>query len=105
LGLAYENGLGVQKDPQKATEFYKLSNTKNAFVRLGYLHFVEKDFTKAHEYFLNSDSPDGYFYIGLMHLDGVGLPQNKKLALEFFEKSGNEESKVFIKKINDSLEN
>ena len=61
LGLAYEHGLGIEKDLHKAKEFYELATSRNNSV--------------------------GAFNLALLYLNGIGTEKDTKQAIKYFRKS------------------
>lgn len=97
LGVAYENGLGIEKDLKKAKEFYELATSRDdntgAF-NLGLLYLngivVEKDIKNAIKYFRKS-SDGGYtratYNLGVIYKD---ITPNHKQAVHYFTKAAND---------------
>jgi len=87
IGVLYNKGLGVEKSPAKAAEWYQRSaefGYPNAQFNLANLYYsgdgVEKN-TKQAAYWYQQAAERGHlgaqYYLGLMYEDGEGVPQDR----------------------------
>ncbi|MCQ2911628.1 MAG: tetratricopeptide repeat protein [Clostridia bacterium] len=94
LGYLFMNGLGVEKDVDRALEFY---NKGVAFSQLGCLYNLgiycvnSGDYVKAKEYFekaIETGLPLGYYGLGYLYaLDVEGVEKDLDKAYELFDKA------------------
>lgn len=93
---AYDKGYGIDKDPQKAYEYYmKAAETfeyADYYIHVGYCYEygvgVEKDIDKAIEYYKLSTKDgngDGYYKIGYLYETGKTVDKDYEKALEYYE--------------------
>jgi tetratricopeptide (TPR) repeat protein len=100
LGLMYEKGNGVQKNIPQAIKYYEeATHTNNdqergdAFVSLGMLYWkgaedLKQDFDKALQYFKSAGvHKEALYNMGCMYLEGEGIQQSSKIAINFFERA------------------
>lgn len=100
IGLAYENGQGIQKDVAYAAQCYQKGLTQKkdsgkrvgCANRLGALYFegdgVEKDYAKAFQllsYGYDHNTTFGVFYLGKAYFRGLGTQQDYAKARYFLE--------------------
>ncbi len=94
MGIIYDNGHGVGKNPEKAFEWYMMA-AEQGFpivqhqVAFKYLHGigVAQDYEQAARWWelaANAGLADSQFNLGLMHYRGLGLQQNLDRARELF---------------------
>ena len=97
LALMYLNGIGVEKDEEKAFEWYEKSAKLNyapAQLALAGMYLngrgVEKDEEKAFEWCEKSaklNYAPAQFNLALMYLEGMGVEKDEEKAFEWYEKS------------------
>ena len=104
LGLTYDNGRGVKRDPRKAAYWYQHALEsggaqvgREVLYNYGRLlkngEGVRQNNKRAFELFqkaANLRLPQAYFALGLMYHDGEGVRQNKTEAKEWFGKACDE---------------
>jgi TPR repeat protein len=89
-GVKYENGDGVQKDLEKALEFYEKSaalGNKKAMGSVGFFYQhgrggVEKDEEKAFELYKKASH---HLFLGLCYRDGIGTSKDDVAAAKEFQ--------------------
>ena len=95
LGRMYEDGLGVPKDFERATELYRKAWEQGdlyAEFKLMYAKGagVPEDAAKAAAWY-RSAAEQGFahamYELGSMHLQGKGVPADEDQALEWFHKA------------------
>jgi TPR repeat protein len=89
-GRIYEFGIGVNKDPRKAVEFYEMASN-NGSVRANFLlGLMYRDFEEIKDYekslsFLKKADELGYYaaagQIGFMYSDGLGVEKDYNQAV------------------------
>ncbi|KAH9498267.1 Protein sel-1 1 [Bulinus truncatus] len=95
LGLMYLNGLGVEKDTNKAFRYFSLASDQGSVdgqLQLGIMYFsgigVRKDYKMAVKYFTMA-SQNGhvlaFFNLAQMHATGTGVLRNCHTAVELFK--------------------
>lgn len=100
LGVMYQYGLGVDKNPGKAVEWFrKAADQGNQYGQrnLADMYYngegVAKDFYIAAELYQKS-ADQGHswsqYMLGMMYDNGKGLLQDTKKALEYYEKAANQ---------------
>lgn len=97
LGEAYEEGIGLPKDPIQALDWYRRAAShgdKYAELRIGYFYqkgiVVPRDPAAAIVWYrksLENGNIWAYHMLAFMLADGEGLPQDAKLAKAYLEKS------------------
>ena len=97
MGIAYQKGLTVEKNDEKATEWFTKSVEKNnplAMYSLGLMYAdgqsVAKDDKKAVELLLkaaNKGNVLSMYYMGLMLKTGRGIEKNDKQSATWFNKA------------------
>lgn len=97
LGIAYFNGLGVQKDLEEAVKMYEVAASKDyppAMVNLGLSYLngmgVEQDTQKAMGWFSKANNfgfPTSMYYTGAMHEYGEGISIDLYQAKSWYEKA------------------
>lgn len=97
LGEAYEEGIGVPKDPVLALEWYRQAaarGDKHAELRIGYFYqkgiVVARDPAAAIDWYKRSAAKDNiwaYHMLAFMLADGEGIAKDVKLAKAYLEKS------------------
>ena len=109
LGTFYLNGDGIEKNVEKAAEWFTISGIANCELGKLYLNGVgvTQDSAKAFELFKSHQeyNPDSQFYIGYMYYIGQGEKggnynsRNVSLASVWIKKAadnGSEEAKKFL---------
>ncbi len=90
LGQMYYYGTYVERDYEKAYEYFKSTAHPDAYYFLGemyyYGYFVEKDYEKAYKIFseLQSYHPKARYMIGRMYCYGQHLEKNYDEARKIF---------------------
>lgn len=94
LGFLYNNGVGLEKDYQKAYEYYKMGCDMKSGIGcsdVGYLYQngygVKKDYSKASKYYkigCDMKSGLGCLNLGFLHAKGKGVKKSRKLALKYY---------------------
>jgi len=117
LGWCFENGIGVDKNVQKAVELYQEAvKQKNvfAYVSLGLCYKkgigVEKNIPKAIELFQRAaeqKNAHGQYNLGLCYEKGIGVKQDEQKAIELYEKAAEKgynkaQNKIYYFTYNDS---
>lgn len=97
LGEAYEEGIGLPKDPVQALHWYRraaLQGDKHAELRIGYFHqkgiVVARDPAAAVKWYRQSAEKGNiwaYHMLAFMLADGEGLARDVALARAYLEKS------------------
>jgi uncharacterized protein len=97
LGEAYEEGIGLPKDPVQALDWYRRAASqgdKYADLRIGYFYqkgiVVPRDPVAAVDWYRKSAAKENiwaYHMLAFMLADGEGLPKDVKLAKAYLEKS------------------
>lgn len=97
LGICYENGAGVAKDPERAVEWYEKAaqlGHASAMCCLGFCYKdgvgVPKDEEKAAELFQQAaeqEDPDAMCTLGWCYETGCGVPQDWGQAAEWYRKA------------------
>jgi TPR repeat protein len=113
LAQLYRLGLGVERDNQRAYELYAAAADKNiveAQVNAAFLLLtgedVEKNPQQAALWFAKAaDQGDALaqFNLGLMYEKGVGVPQDRSIARELYQLSGNQGQKRALARL-DAME-
>jgi len=99
MGLLHMNGLGVEKNFQKAADYFRLSGDKGnpkAYTKLGLLYIsggygLESDTSRAIEFLqkaakLNDD--EGMYELGKCYKEGIGgMPKDVEKALLLFKRA------------------
>lgn len=104
LGVAFHNGDGVERDYQKAREWYLKAAEQNnmyALSNLGKLYKnafgVEKDLNKAFEYFLKAAElghPSSMETVAMAYDYGNGVTKNAFKAVQWYQKAANKGLRV-----------
>jgi TPR repeat protein len=110
LGNMYFYGEGVEKDYQKAMEWYEEAakqGNADAQFKLGYMYFygegVVQAYVKAFYWFEKAamqDNAAAQYSLGLMHYEAKGIPQDYETAVYLFGKSaeqGYDKAKLYLK--------
>lgn len=93
MGLCYENGWGLEKNNQKALEWYKKSAEgayKPACCQLG--RFYENGIgvlpsaTEAVKWYQQA-AKEGYLQLGYCYQYGYGVPRNEDKTREYFQEA------------------
>lgn len=96
LGIAYENGEGVEKNEALMVGNYEkaIENGESwCAYNLGNYYYYKQDYGKALEYFsqgCSSDNPfrsESYYMIGLMNENGFGVDNNISAAIRNYKKA------------------
>lgn len=95
LGQMYYNGKGVEKDFQKAKNYFELSAAEGyglAQLWAGYMYYKGlggiQDYQKAKEYFelsLEKDISGANNWLGLIYYNGYGVEKDYQKAIEYFK--------------------
>ena len=112
IATMYENGIGTDKNPEKAFEYYtKAANQGHAISQtyLGGMYYfgfgIEKNLEKAFEYFekaANQGHAISQNFLGHMYRLGEGTEKNLEKAFEYYEKAANQghaEAKIELEKL------
>lgn len=93
LGMAYYNGDKIEKDEEKAFEWWMKAaeqGVEDAAYCLGCIHFKKKDFHTAIEFYLKAISDpvinEAAFQLGVIYENGLGVAKNKVKAIEYYKK-------------------
>jgi len=118
LAFAFEQGIGVYKDPMQALQWYKKSAAQEyqaAIINLGIMYLrgtgVEKNAATAVEWFQKgADLGSSYAMHGLgaLYRDGSGVKKDRTKALALFEKAqelGNSHATYSLGKLNGDMKN
>jgi len=94
LGMLYETGQGVPKNPAEAVKWYRLAATQGftgAQSSLGDMYYhgwgIPKNYAEAAKWrqmAADSDDRDAQAKLGIMYLAGKGVPQNNIRAHMWF---------------------
>ena len=97
LGEAYENGVGVAKDPAVALQWYRQSAARgdmHAELRIGWFYHkgitMPVDLAMAAQWYKKSAQKNNvwaYHMLAFMLMDGEGVPKDTALAQRYFEMS------------------
>ena len=97
LAEYYNEGLGVDKDPQKAKELNRkaFEFKKQHYGMASYCYFyglgTKKNYKKAFNEFLRFPNFGlNQYYIGLCYAEGKGVPKDIALAKKWYEKAANQ---------------
>ncbi len=110
LGVAYSTGINVEKDKNKAAEWYRKAAEQgyaSGQWNLAFLYIrgegVEQDDKKARELFQKAaeqEFPPAEYDLGVMYLNGFGGKRSRAEALKWLQKSadhGYREAISFLK--------
>lgn len=93
LGLAFYKGNRVEKDEEKAFEWWMKAveqGVEYAAYCLGCIYFEKKDFQTAMEYYLKAISDpvinEAGFQLGVIYENGLGLEKDIDKAIEYYKK-------------------
>ena len=87
LGVMYDDGLGVKEDKKEAMKYYELSQTVEAKLKMGIIHFENKnneESIKCLSYSANKGHPDAQFKLGNMYFDGHGVTRSVKKSFKYY---------------------
>lgn len=97
LGNIYSQGLGVEKDYEKASQWFEKSAEQGnltAINNLGFLYAhgygVQKDIIKSTKFYKKASELGNKYAInnlGVCYMDGIGIEQDFKKAEELFNKA------------------
>ncbi|MCI0404643.1 MAG: sel1 repeat family protein [candidate division Zixibacteria bacterium] len=97
MGMLYEAGNGVPKDPAVAASWYRKAAEQNhpvAQLFLGVLYYygtgVAKDYKKAAHWLqapANNGNDEAQFYLGWMHAEGNGVKKDESKAIAWLTKA------------------
>lgn len=98
LGIMYEQGIGINKDEDKAFHHYLKSaqgGYEDAQYRMGSIYLdgllgVEKNISKAVEWFekaAESHHIDSIYNLGYLYENGIGVERNGKKALYYYKRA------------------
>jgi TPR repeat protein len=101
LGRIYAEGLGIEKNPVVARQYFQSSLDRNfveAFVGLGITYFQDKntieDWMRAVDYFrkgVEKGCLDCQFWLAVAHRDGRGVKRDEAAALKHFLVAANKQ--------------
>ncbi len=101
LGLMYDYGNGVDRDPVKAVEWYTKAAEQGVPVvqhDLGVKYFqgkgIDQDYEEAAHWWgqaANAGLADSQFNLGLMYYRGLGIKQNYTKAIDLFQRAANQD--------------
>ena len=110
LGYAYQHGIGVEKNTQKAMSLYQKSidqGSASAKSNLGYLYLmgegVTKDYPRAMKLFHEASEANdigGTINLAVMRFNGLGCDRDSNAAFSLIEKAvelGSEQAKELLK--------
>lgn len=110
LGYAYQNGIGVEKNTQKAITLYQKSidqGSAGAKSNLGYLYLmgedVAKDYPRAMKLFQEAAEENdigGTINLAVMRFNGLGCDRDPDAAFSLLEKAvglGSQQAKELLK--------
>ena len=110
LGYAYQHGIGVEKNTQKAISLYQKSidqGSAGARSNLGYLYLmgegVAKDYPRAMKLFQEASAENeigGTINLAVMRFNGLGCDRDPDAAFSLLEKAvelGSEQAKELLK--------
>eukprot|EP00826_Nyctotherus_ovalis_P008807 TRINITY_DN12290_c0_g1_i9.p1 TRINITY_DN12290_c0_g1~~TRINITY_DN12290_c0_g1_i9.p1 ORF type:complete len:542 (-),score=167.04 TRINITY_DN12290_c0_g1_i9:652-2277(-) len=104
LGMCYEQGMGVEKDPDKALKCYEEAAEKKyppGMYNLGYIYLKKAEFTKQYDQFFKAtywfraalaEDPkmmDANFYLGFLYEKGLGVDKDYHTAYSYYRKAAN----------------
>jgi len=104
LGMCYEEGMGVEKDPDKALKCYQEAADKKypaGMYNLGYLYLRKAEFTKQYDQFFKAaywfraalaEDPkmmNPNFYLGFLYEKGLGVDKDYHTAYSYYRKAAN----------------
>jgi len=89
LGLLYDNGKGVEKDIERAREYFRLAiqqGYKSAYYNLGSSYYKSKQYDKAKIHFekVANEEPGAYIMLGIMYEEGLGVPRDGQKAMGMY---------------------
>jgi len=100
LGLMYDFGHGVKRDPARAIEWYTKAAEQGMPVvqhDLGVKYFqgkgIERDYEAAARWWqkaADAGLADSQFNLGLMYYRGLGIRQNYTKAIDLFQRAANQ---------------
>lgn len=100
LGRLYENGQGVEKNDEKALDFYKKSaeaGNEKAALKVGNAYYLGKGAVKSYpdafRWYRQAAEKGNYaalYNIGLMFEEGTGVRKDPVKAFEYYKKSGDQ---------------
>jgi len=101
LGYCYENGIGIEKDEEKAVEWYTKAaeqDVAEAQYRLGYCYEngtgIEKDEEKAVEWYTKAaeqDVAEAQCCLGYCYENGIGIEKDEEKAVEWYTKAAKQD--------------
>ena len=101
LGLMYDYGHGVERDPARAIDWYTQAAEQGMPVvqhDLGVKYFqgmgIERDYDAAARWWHKAAAAglaDSQFNLGLMYYRGLGIRQNYTKAIDLFQRAANQE--------------
>ncbi|HXI54411.1 MAG TPA: tetratricopeptide repeat protein [Candidatus Saccharimonadales bacterium] len=90
MGWFYLNGVGVERDVERARKWYRDSARRGeprAMFSLGQIAYDERDFSDALRWFMRASEAGhvrSIYWIGKLYWRGRGVEQDKKQAMRFF---------------------
>ena len=91
MGWYYLGGFGIDRNLEKAKEWYRKSarhGEPKAMFSLGRIALIEQDFQDSVAWFnraVSAGHARSLYYIGSQHWHGRGVRQDKKEAMKFFQ--------------------
>ncbi|KAF2093448.1 HCP-like protein [Rhizodiscina lignyota] len=107
MGLLYLHGLGVERDPVKAADYFAPAADQDlsaAQVRLGILFLDQGDRESAHRYFdlaARNRHTEAYYYLAGMTYEGVGRDRSCGQAASLY-KSAVEKAETIVAPIHEA---
>ncbi len=106
LGAAYDNGIGVKRDLDKALHWYqKAAEQGLAEAQFNLAHLLvaeELSAVAAAEWMLKAAEqglPDAEYLMGVIYAEGIGVEMNDQMAMHWLQravKSNSAEAKEFL---------
>ncbi len=94
MGWFYLNGVGIEQNIEQARRWYRKSARQGddrAMFSLGQMAYDEKDFSDAQVWFTRASDKGharSFFWLGKLHWRGLGVIEDRKLAMMLFQKAG-----------------
>jgi uncharacterized protein len=96
MGWFYLNGVGVERDVDKARTWYRKSarrGEKKAMFSLGQIAYDERDYSDALIWFRRASKAGhtrSLYWLGKLHWRGHGVKQDKKQAMTCFHRAASD---------------
>lgn len=93
MGWFYLNGVGVERDEEKAIRWYRKSARQGdpqAMFSLGYIAYVNRNFADALNWLIRADGKGhnrSKYWLGKMYWRGQGVKQDRKRAQDLFSQA------------------